>query len=290
MSKTVYLSPSTQEKNVGYGNYGTEEIRMNEVADVVQKILTEHDITIYRNTPTMTVGSAVSDSNSKKPDIHVAIHSNANNGNTRGLVAFCHKFGGEGEKLTKAIYDELEPLTPTSDRGVKEGQNHYGIGKPMYETAKTNCPATLIEICFHDNKEDSEWIICNIEIIGIAIAKGVLKYLGIEYINKVDNIGVDEDMYYIKIGDKSDKVGIIQTFLQELGLYTLDIDNDYGKGTKLAVQQLQAKYKLEQTGNVDCNTLALIISEYKSIADKNKIELNVASDKLNKVKEFVSGM
>lgn len=31
MSKSVYLSPSIQEGNIGYGDYGTEEERMNEV-------------------------------------------------------------------------------------------------------------------------------------------------------------------------------------------------------------------------------------------------------------------
>jgi N-acetylmuramoyl-L-alanine amidase len=181
MSKIVYLSPSTQEKNVGYGGYGTEEKRMNEIADVVEKTLKEFEITVYRNTPSMAVKEFVKDSNSKKPDVHVAIHSNACNGSARGCVAFCHKFGGNGEKLTKAIYDELEPLTPTSDRGVKEGYNLYGEGKPLYETAYTSAPATLVEVAFHDNREDAQWIISNIANIGTAIAKGILKYLGIEY-------------------------------------------------------------------------------------------------------------
>lgn len=47
MSKIVYLSPSTQERNIGYGNYSTEEKRMNGVADVVQEILVEHGIKVY---------------------------------------------------------------------------------------------------------------------------------------------------------------------------------------------------------------------------------------------------
>ena len=33
--KVVFLSPSTQEFNVGYGNFGTEEYRMNRIGDIV---------------------------------------------------------------------------------------------------------------------------------------------------------------------------------------------------------------------------------------------------------------
>lgn len=189
MSKSVYLSPSTQEKNVGVGNYGTEEAMMNKVADTVERVLKGHGLKVYRNMPEMLLAQVVTDSNNKKPNIHFAIHSNASNGKARGCEVFCHKFGGQGEKLARAIYAELSPLTPTSDRGVMEGYNFYGMGKHMYELAKTNAPAALVEIAFHDNTEDAKWITYNIEEIGIALAKGVLKYFGIDYISEDYKIG-----------------------------------------------------------------------------------------------------
>ncbi len=189
MSKSVYLSPSTQEKNIGVRNYGTEEKMMNKVADVTERVLKGHGLTVHRNKPEMLLAQVVTDSNNKKPDIHFAIHSNASNGKARGCEVYCHKFGGEGEKLARAIYAELSPLTPTSDRGVMEGYNFYGSGKHMYELAKTIAPAALIEIAFHDNAEDAEWITYNIEEIGLALAKGVLKYFGIEYISESFQIG-----------------------------------------------------------------------------------------------------
>ena len=76
MAKIVYLSPSTQENNKGVGSYGTEEKRMNEISDVVEKVLKAHGIKVYRNKPSMSLSQVVMDSNSKKPDIHFAIHSN----------------------------------------------------------------------------------------------------------------------------------------------------------------------------------------------------------------------
>ena len=60
MSKSVYLSPSMQENNVGVLNYGTEETRMNQIADVVQKVLQDYGVDVYRNRPEWSLGQAVS--------------------------------------------------------------------------------------------------------------------------------------------------------------------------------------------------------------------------------------
>lgn len=180
MTKSVYLSPSTQEHNIGAGSYGTEEKRCNQITDIIAPILIRHSIKVYRNKPSMSLTQVVADSNSKKPGIHFAVHTNAFNKKARGCEIFCHRYGGEGEKLARAVYKRVSALTPTGDRGVKEGYNFYN-GKPMYETCYTTAPAALIEIAFHDNLEDAKWIIANIETIGIAIAKGILAYFGVKY-------------------------------------------------------------------------------------------------------------
>lgn len=175
----VYLSPSTQEGNVGYGNYGTEEFRMNQVADVVEKVLIDHGITVYRNKPTMALTEVVADSNNRNPDIHVAIHSNADSGKARGCEVFCHKLQGEGYRLAQLLYKDMSDITPTADRGIKQGYDYFGTGKHLYETAYTKVPAALIEIAFHDNPDDAVWIINNIDLIGNTIANSILTYFGI---------------------------------------------------------------------------------------------------------------
>jgi len=180
MSRIVYLSPSTQGDNIGVGNYGSERDRMNLVCNVTERVLKAHGITVYRNNPNMTLGQVVADSNSKNPDVHFAIHSNAGGG--RGCETYCYKFGTVGENLARYVYNYLSAITPTTDRGVHQGFNFYGPGVSMYELAYTNAPAALVEVAFHDNVDDANWIINNIEAIGIALTKGVLQYLGIPYV------------------------------------------------------------------------------------------------------------
>jgi len=179
MIKSIYLSPSTQEKNVGVGNYGTEEYRMNLICDMLQKILEENNIIVYRNRPEWNLQKVVDDSNEKCPDIHLALHSNACNGTARGCEVFCHRFGGEGNKLAELIYLELERITPTKDREIKEGYNFFGKGKNLYELANTKTPSVLVEVAFHDNPQDAEWIINDMKNIADTIAKAVLKHFDI---------------------------------------------------------------------------------------------------------------
>ena len=167
---SIYVSPSTQEANSGAGNYRSEELVMNRVADVLEPILKAHGIMCYRNNPDWNLYQVVADSNLKNPDVHFAIHSNAGGG--RGCEVFAYAPGGDGERLARAVYAEIEPMTPTTDRGVK-------FNERLYELRATNAPAALIEIAFHDNFEDATWILNNIQPIGEALARGILNYFGI---------------------------------------------------------------------------------------------------------------
>lgn len=188
MSKSVYLSPSTQEKNIGIGSYGTEESRMNQIADVVKSNLESQGIKVFRNKPEWTLSQVVADSNSKKADIHFAIHSNAGTGKARGCEIYTFSKGSEGEKIAGSVYREIEKIAPTGGRGIKFNQG-------LYELRKTASPSALVEVAFHDNPDDAKWIIGNINNIGIAITKGILSYFGITYVDQ-QNTKTQEHINY----------------------------------------------------------------------------------------------
>lgn len=168
----VYISPSSQEDNRGVGNYGTEEVRMNQIADVVERELKRVGITTLRNNPNMNITQMVTASNNFGADVHLAIHSNAGGGT--GAEAYYCTGSASSQKLAQAVYNNLAPMTPTGDRGVKATTQ-------LYEVWATNAIATLVEIAFHDNYTDASFIVNNIQAIGIAIAKGVCSYLGIAF-------------------------------------------------------------------------------------------------------------
>lgn len=180
----IYLSPSTQEHNIGTGTYGTEESRMNQIADILQVILIKQGYEVFRNKPEMVLKEVVKDSNSKKADLHLAIHSNATgngpNSKARGCSVFCHKFQGVGYEFAQSLYSEISKITPVNDRGIGKGEDYFGVGKHLYETAYTSAPAALVEIAFHDNVDDAKWILDNMQLIAESLAKAIDKTLPIK--------------------------------------------------------------------------------------------------------------
>jgi N-acetylmuramoyl-L-alanine amidase len=178
VSKTIYISPSTQEHNLGVLDYDTEEKRMNQVADVVCKCLDASKIKYYRNKPEMTLAQVVNDSNSKKVDFHFAIHSNAGKTPNTAQGSEVHIFskGGDAEKFAKIIYEKISVLTPSADRGIK-------VSPQLYELKNTNAKTALIEVAFHDSTKDARFIIDNIVQIGVELARGICEFFNEQFIN-----------------------------------------------------------------------------------------------------------
>lgn len=174
----VYLSPSPAHFNVGYGNYGTEEQRMNIVGDVVEYQLTRCGVTVVRNDPDMSLPDVVAQANAGDADIYVALQSQAANTQKRGAQVYYYRPGGNGERLADDIFTALSAVTPTEDIGTSDGSRVYG-GLGYYELRRTRMPAVIVMVGFHDNPLDADFIIENAYEIGTAISQGILEYFGI---------------------------------------------------------------------------------------------------------------
>ena len=171
--RVIFLSPSAQEYNIGYGDFGSEEYRMNRIADIVEKMLKEQGYTVYRNNPNEKLSDVVRRSNEVNPDIHVALHSNASGEgfSAQGPEIFANRPNTPGDRLANLIYNEIMQIypDPTKGRGVLYTSS-------LYEIIRTNAPAVLLEVAFHDNPEDAQWIINNEDQIAQAIVSGINSY------------------------------------------------------------------------------------------------------------------
>lgn len=189
----LWLSPSNQIHNLGFGDYHSEMERMNQVADVVEPILKEQGIKVYRNDPKKGIRDYTSEANKLGVDLYFAIHSNASGagGKARGTEVWCHRVGSEDKKLAEAerfakrINEAIMSIYDGPNRGVKAGYNRFG-DQPMHEPAAPNAPSVLVEIAFHDNEQDSKWIIENIQPIGEVLARAVLEHLAAEHPDAVE--------------------------------------------------------------------------------------------------------
>ena len=190
----IFLSPSSQEANIGPNGY-VEEVCMNRIADFIVPELIRHGILVMRNNPQNNYLGHIKESNEFQADYHIAIHSNASAVNSthtaRGCVVFCYNANDTdrpGTQLANRIYNRLSILTPVPDRGVKSST--------LDEVEKTKAAAVLIEVDFHDNIDGAAWLTEQVENIGLAILLGILEQLEIAYIPKPENT----ILYRIQIG------------------------------------------------------------------------------------------
>jgi len=170
----VYISPSTQERNIGVGSFGSEESQMNKIADLLMPLLARDGrFTTLRNSPSMEVEQIAADSNKFKADIHIPIHSNAGGG--EGTEVYAYAPGTNSERLARALYNQIAPLSPGKDRGVKFKKSLIEVGDDV------NATSALIELDFHDNASGSAWIASNHKAIAEALYKGICDYYSYDY-------------------------------------------------------------------------------------------------------------
>lgn len=169
----ICLWASTQENNIGVINYGTEEENMFKVCDIVEGLLNKYKrFKIFRNETTWRLQDNVAQEHKVKPDIVVEVHSNAGGGT--GAEVYCNHENDEGLELSQFIYNHVSALTPSKDRGIKDGMKFYDI-------RKTYATAVLVELFFHDNPEDVYHYQNNVIEYAIAIEKGICDFYEIPF-------------------------------------------------------------------------------------------------------------
>lgn len=123
------------------------------------------------------VDQEVRECNAFAPNLAIDIHNNAGQGD--GVEAYYHHRGGVGKSLAINVLNEIVKIGQNS-RGAKTrtnsaGEDYYGFIR------NTKAPAVIVECAFVDNAEDIKVIDTPYkqEQMGVAIAKGILKQLGI---------------------------------------------------------------------------------------------------------------
>lgn len=174
---TIYLSPSTQEFNL-YAGGGTEEQYMNLIADAMEPYLAASGIQFTRNTPDMTAASSIAASNQGNYDLHFALHSNASGsgaGNVRGIEAYYAPNSVKGKRFAEIVARNLQLIYPLPNSSKIVPTTTLG------EVTRTRAPSVLVEIGYHDNPQDAEWIRNNVNAIAENLVLSLTEYFGIPF-------------------------------------------------------------------------------------------------------------
>lgn len=126
-----------------------------------------------------SLAKTINECNAFNPDVAMDIHNNAGGGD--GAEVYHSINGGKGKILAQNILEAVKAVGQNS-RGAKTKKNSSGADYYGF-IRSTNAPAVIVECAFLDNKKDVQIIDTEAEqkAMGVAIAKGVLKTLGIAY-------------------------------------------------------------------------------------------------------------
>lgn len=174
----------------------TKEKDLNlSIAKACRDVLVRHGIEVKlsrakdENDP---LGEEIRECNEFSPDLAVDIHNNAGGGD--GAEAFYHYGGGKSKTLAENILAEVVKVGQNS-RGAKvrknsQGKDYYGFIR------ETSAPAVIVECAFVDNAQDLEILATEgkRKSMGEAIAKGLLKTLGVAY------QGEKNTLYRVQVG------------------------------------------------------------------------------------------
>lgn len=214
MAKKVFLGVGHGGVDSGASANGLKEKDLNlAIALECQKVLVRHGVNVLMSR-TKDEGDALTEEikecNAFKPDLAIDIHINAGGGD--GAEVFYHYKGGTSLLLATNIASEIAKIgqnlrTGTSGKadGLKyklnsSGSDYFGFIR------QTSAPATIVECAFIDNAKDIQIIdtLAEQKAMGVAIAKGILKTLGIAYVEekKTETSG---KIYRVQVGAFSNK-------------------------------------------------------------------------------------
>lgn len=182
MAKKVFIGVGHGGSDPGACAFGREEADLNlSIALACRDELERHGVQVLMSRTkdeNDSLDEEIKECNAFNPDLCIDIHNNAGGGD--GVEAFHHYGGGLSKTLAVNVLDEI----------VKIGQNSRGAKTRMWGNVdyygfirETKAPAVIVECAFVDNATDVKIIDTEAErkTMGVAIAKGILKTLGISY-------------------------------------------------------------------------------------------------------------
>ncbi len=207
MAKKVWLDAGHGGNDPGAIGNGMKEkdITLN-VTKKVGNELKRHGVKVgYTRTTDKTVALNRRGplANNFNADVFVSIHTNAfSNSNAQGVETYSFPGSSKGRNLARDIHNEvIKAKLYTKNRGLKTA--NFAVLR------QTKMPAALIETAFITNKADAQLLRNKQDEFATAIAKGILKHLGIKYKAKSKpkkkSNSNSKGLYKVQVGAFKDK-------------------------------------------------------------------------------------
>lgn len=190
----LYLSPARHAPGSNMGVDGRDErTRMAILADKIAAALRQMQIAPQielKINHALSLRQAIKQSNTWGADVHIALHSNALNGQARGIEAWIYPGNIRMEMLARLIMLSVSDLTGTPARkgtGTRWAKwtdvkkDGWQDGPYLAEVNDTKADSVLFEFYFHDNREDLQAFESRIDEAAELIAAGIAEFMSGRY-------------------------------------------------------------------------------------------------------------
>ncbi len=177
----VYISPSNQSENVGYGDYGTEKERMEQLATSLLCWFNDNGVDAKLATLSKSLDDRIAESKKLGASIYIPLHSNGFDGTaTRPFTIYTN-----GNKKSKSLADTIQTnlhslyqqtFPNATMRPIAANTNGYDF-KEIRDSLISPAFGAYIEVAFHDNEGDANWIIKNIAKIAENIGESIKSHM-----------------------------------------------------------------------------------------------------------------
>lgn len=178
MLKRVYMSPSAHGKgnNVCLHKGCYEDKHTRPIVEVCAKHLRNSGVEVMIAKDGISLAERCAESNKFGADLHVPVHTNANNDPSARYLMFM--FYADNEKyrtIFNAVAPELEAVYPGKKKAL------FDVRKGLIEVNSPAATTLYCELGFHTNETDCRDFIHNPEAVGKALARGICKYLEVVF-------------------------------------------------------------------------------------------------------------
>lgn len=200
----IFLSPEDRASNVyaseamWNGRTTNEKEQMGRCADYLEIALKRCGFEVI-NAQYGNMYDRVRDSNAWPADLHIALHTNGFNGKAAGTRVHCYP-SEKSRLIGKLIQERIAPKSPGAPDYLVEDS-------VLYELRATTMPAVLPEFGFHDNPEEAQWLIDNMEAIAEQTCKAVCAFFDVPYIAPNKQLDVEPEpvpdsgtIYRVQVG------------------------------------------------------------------------------------------
>ena len=180
MKYKIYISPEDRASNVyassalWNGHTTNEKEQMGRCADYMERGLLRCGSFEVINAQYGNMYDRVKESNNWPADMHVAPHTTGFNGKAAGTRVHCYP-SDRSRRIGKLIQNRIAPLSPGAPDKLVEDDR-------LYELRASHMPAVLPEFGFHDNPEEAQWLVDNMERIAEETVQAICEYFDVAYV------------------------------------------------------------------------------------------------------------